>query len=323
MRSKILCAIAATAFAVAAGGASAAAWPERPVRIIVTSQPGGGSDTTFRLLAPKLTEYLGQQVVVENRAGVSGNIGAEAIARAAPDGYTLGTLFSSHTSNVAVMKSVPFDLVKDFTPITNVVTMPNILFSHPSVPAKNVRELVAFAKTRPGQINYATSGIGSNAHLSMVLFLNMTGLSMVHVPYKSSPSGVIDVMAGHVPMMMANLVVAVPHVRSGRLRAYGVTSAQRSSGAPEVPTLAEGGLAGYEAVQWYSLVAPANLPRDIVMKVHAATLRALQDAGVRKRLADDGAEPTPSATPEDFGTMLRAEIAKWAKVVKAAGIQPE
>jgi tripartite-type tricarboxylate transporter receptor subunit TctC len=293
------------------------------VRIIVTSQPGGGSDTTFRLLAPKLTEYLGQQVVVENRAGVSGNIGAEAIARAAPDGYTLGTLFSSHTSNVAVMKNVPFDLLRDFAPVTNVVTMANILFSHPSVPAKNVKELVAFAKTRPGQLNYATAGIGSNAHLSMVLFLNLTGLTMTHVPYKSSPSGVIDVMAGHVPLMMANMVVAVPNVRNGRLRAYGVTSAARSSGAPELPTIAEMGLPGYEAVQWYSLVAPANTPRDIIMKLHAGTLRALQDAAVRKRLNDDGAEPTPSATPEEFGAMLRAEITKWGKVVKAAGIQPE
>ena len=176
---------ACAAFALCAGVAGvsvdvSAAWPERPIRIIVTSQPGGGSDTTFRVLAPKLTEYLGQQVVVENRAGVSGNIGAEAIARAAPDGYTLGTLFSSHTSNVAVMKNVPFDLVRDFTPITNAVTMPNLLTSHPSVPAKTLKELVAFAKTRPGQMQYATSGVGANAHLSMVLLLNMTGLSMVH-----------------------------------------------------------------------------------------------------------------------------------------------
>jgi tripartite-type tricarboxylate transporter receptor subunit TctC len=316
-------ALCALGLCVATCDALAAAWPERPVRIIVTSQPGGGSDTTFRLLAPKLTEYLGQQVVVENRAGVSGNIGAEAIARAAPDGYTLGTLFSSHTSNVAVMKNVPFDLLRDFAPVTNVVTMANILFSHPSVPAKNVKELVAFAKTRPGQLNYATAGIGSNAHLSMVLFLNLTGLTMTHVPYKSSPSGVIDVMAGHVPLMMANMVVAVPNVRNGRLRAYGVTSAARSSGAPELPTIAEMGLPGYEAVQWYSLVAPANTPRDIIMKLHAGTLRALQDAAVRKRLNDDGAEPTPSATPEEFGAMLRAEITKWGKVVKAAGIQPE
>ena len=304
-------------------GLAGAAWPERPVRIIVTSQPGGGSDTTFRVLAPKLTEYLGQQVIIENRAGVSGNIGAEAIARAIPDGYTLGTLFSSHTSNVAVMKNVPFDIIRDFTPITNAVTMPNLLTSHPSVPAKNLKELIAFAKTRPGQMQYATSGVGANSHLSMVLLLNMTGLSMVHVPYRSTPSATTDVIAGHVPLMMANIVVSVPHVRSGRLRALGVTSARRSAAAPELPTVVEMGLSGYEAAQWYSLVGPAGLPRDIVMKMHVAMLRGLADPAVKKRLSDDGAEPTPNATPEEFGAMLKSEIAKWGKVVKTAGIKEE
>ncbi len=306
-----------------AAGAVQAAWPERSVRIIVTSQPGGGSDTTFRVLAPKLTEYLGQQFFVENRAGASGNIGAEAIAHAAPDGYTLGTLFSSHTSNVAVMKNVPFDLLRDFAPITNAVTMANMLVEHPSIPAKNLKELVAFAKARPGQLQYATSGVGANAHLSMVLLLNMTGLSMVHVPYRSTPSALTDVIAGHVPLMMSNIVVAVPHVRSGRLRAIGVTSAQRSSGAPELPTIAEMGLPGYEAVQWYSLVAPAGTPREIILKMHAAMLRALQDPAVKKRLNEDGAEPTPNATPEEFGAMLKSEMLKWGKVVKSAGIQEE
>ena len=306
-----------------AAAVAQAAWPERSVRIIVTSQPGGGSDTTFRVLAPKLTEYLGQQFFVENRAGVSGNIGAEAIARAAPDGYTLGTLFSSHTSNVAVMKNVPFDILRDFAPITNAVTMANMVVEHPSVPAKNLKELVAFAKTRPGQLQYATSGVGANSHLSMVLLLNMTGLSMVHVPYRSTPSALTDVIAGHVPLMMSNIVVAVPHVRSGRLRAIGVTSAQRSSGAPELPTIAEMGLPGYEAVQWYSLVAPAGTPREIILKMHAAMLRALQDPAGKKRLNEDGAEPTPNATPEEFGAMLKSEMIKWGKVVKSAGITEE
>ena len=304
-------------------GLGGAAWPERPVRIIVVSQPGAASDTLFRLLAPKFTEYLGQQFVVENRAGASGNIGAEAIARAAPDGYTLGTLFSSHTSNVSVMKNVPFDLTRDFAPITNVATLPNILISHPSLPAKNLQELIAFSKTRPGQLQYATSGVGANAHLSMALLLNLTKLTMVHVPYRSTPSALTDVIAGHVPLMMSNIVVAVQHVRSARLRAYGVTSAVRSSAAPDLPTIVEMGVPGYEAVQWYSLVGPAGLPRDIVMKMHAAVLRGLQDAAVKKRLAEDGAEPTPNATPEEFGAMLKSETAKWAKVVKAAGIKEE
>ena len=323
MNPGVLRAFAVPVLWLLASSAWAAAWPERPVRIIVVSQPGAASDTLFRLLAPKYTEYLGQQFVVENRAGASGNIGAEAIARAAPDGYTLGTLFSSHTSNVSVMKNVPFDLVRDFAPITNVATLPNILISHPSVPAKNLRELIAFAKARPGQLQYATSGVGANAHLSMALLLNSAGVSMVHVPYRSTPSALTDVIAGHVPLMMSNIVVAVQHVRSGRLRAYGVTSAARSGAAPDLPTIAESGLAGYEAVQWYSLVAPAGTPREIVMRMHAATVRALQDAGVKKRLNDDGAEPTPNATPEEFGAMLRAETAKWARVVQAAGIREE
>ena len=221
------------------------------------------------------------------------------------------------------MKNVPFDLTRDFAPITNVATLPNILISHPSLPAKNLQELIAFSKTRPGQLQYATSGVGANAHLSMALLLNLTKLTMVHVPYRSTPSALTDVIAGHVPLMMSNIVVAVQHVRSARLRAYGVTSAVRSSAAPDLPTIAEMGVPGYEAVQWYSLVGPAGLPRDIVMKMHAAVLRGLQDAGVKKRLAEDGAEPTPNATPEEFGAMLKSETAKWAKVVKAAGIKEE
>ena len=304
--------------------AVAAGYPDRPVRLIVPSLPGGGSDTTMRLIAPKLAEYLGQQtVVVENRAGVSGNLGAELVARAAPDGYTLLSIFASHTSNVAVMKNVPFDLVRDFAPISLAVTLPNVLVSHPSLPPKTVKELIAFAKARPGQLQYATAGVGSNAHLTMALFLNMTGLQMIHVPYKSSPQGIVDVIGGHVPLMMANILVAVPQIRGGRMRAYGVTSAARSSAAPEIPTIAEMGLPGYEAVQWYSLVAPAGTPREIITRLHAGVVRALHDTAIRKRLIDDGAEPAPSATPEEFSAFMKAEIAKWAKVVKAAGIQPE
>jgi tripartite-type tricarboxylate transporter receptor subunit TctC len=304
--------------------AVAAGYPDRLVRLIVPSLPGGGSDTTMRLIAPKLAEYLGQQtVVVENRAGVSGNLGAELVARAAPDGYTLLSIFASHTSNVAVMKNVPFDLVRDFAPISLAVTLPNVLVSHPSLPPKTVKELIAFAKARPGQLQYATAGVGSNAHLTMALFLNMTGLQMLHIPYKSSPQGIVDVIAGHVPLMVANILVAVPQIRGGRMRAYGVTSAARSSAAPELPTIAEMGLPGYEAVQWYSLVAPAGTPREIVTRLHAGVVRALHDTAIRKRLIDDGAEPAPSATPEEFGAFIKAEIAKWAKVVKAAGIQPE
>lgn len=303
--------------------ASAAGYPDRPVRLIVPSTAGGGSDATTRVIAAKLAEYLGQQTIVENRPGVSGNLGAEVAARAAPDGYTLVTVFASHTSNVAVMKKVPFDLVRDFAPISLMVTLPNVLVGHPSLPAKTVRELIAFARARPGQLQYATAGVGSNAHLSIALFLNMTGLTMTHIPYKGANLAAFDVLAGNVPLLMGNILVSLPQIRSGRLRAFGVTSVARSSAAPDIPTIAEAGLPGYEAAQWYGLLAPAGTPREIVIRLHAGVVRALQDPAVRKRFVDDGAEPTPSATPEEFAALIQAEIAKWAKVVKAAGIQPE
>jgi len=305
-------------------GALAAAYPDRPVRLIVPALPGSATDTTMRLIAPRLAEHLGQQTVfVENRAGVSGNIGAEVVARAAPDGYTLLAVYASHASNVAVMKNVPFDMVRDFAPISRAVILPSLLVSHPSLPPKTVPELIAFAKARPGQLQYATSGIGSNAHLTMVMFLNVTGLQMAHIPYKSSPQGVIDVIAGNVPLMMANIMVVVPQVRGGRMRAYGVSSATRSSAAPEIPTIAETGWPDFEAAQWYGLVAPAGTPREIITRLHAGVVRALQDPVIRKRLVDDGAEPAPSASADEFGAFIKAELVKWAKVVKTAGIQPE
>ena len=312
------------ALCIVASATIAAGYPERPVRMIVPALPGAATDTTMRLIAPKLAEYLGQQqVVVENRAGVSGNLGAELAARATPDGYTLLSIYASHTSNPAVMKNVPFDLVRDFAPISLAVILPSVLVSHPSLPPKTVSELIAFARTRPEQLQYATSGVGSNAHLTMALFLNITGLQMAHIPYKSSPQAIVDVIAGNVPLMMANILVVVPQIRGGRMRAYGVTSAARSSASPEIPTIAEMGWPGYEAAQWYGLVAPAGTPREIITRLHGGVVRALQDPAVRKRLIDDGAEPAPSASPEEFGAFIKTEVTKWAKVVKAAGVQPE
>jgi len=290
---------------------------------VVPSSAGGGTDTTTRIVAPKLGEALGQTIVIENRAGASGNIGAEYVARAAPDGYTLLTVISSNTSNIALMKKVPFDLTRDFAPISLMVTVPEMILSHPSLPAKNVRELVAIAKARPGQLQYSTSGVGSIQHMAMELFLIATGTQMLHVPYKATHPALIDALAGQVPITVVASVTGLPHVRSGRLRSYGVTSASRMSIAPDIPTIAEQGVAGYEAVQWWGVLAPAATPRDIVMKLHAAVLHALQDPEVKKRLLDDGSEIKPSATPEEFGAMVRSEIVKWARVVKNAGIQPE
>jgi len=301
----------------------AAAYPDRPLRLIVPSLAGGGTDTTTRIIAPKLAEYLGQQIVIDNRGGMSGNLGAELASRAAPDGYTLLATFASHASNPAVIKNTPYDLERDFAPISMTVIVPNLLYSHPSLPAKNVKELIAFARTRPGQLSYASAGVGSTSHLAMELFLSMTGLKMLHVPYKGASQAAIDVMAGHLPMTFGNIMNALPHTKTGRIRALGVTSAKRVSAAADIPTIAEAGLPGYEAVQWYGLLAPAGTPRDIVLKLHAGVVKALQDAAVKKRFIDDGAEPAASASPEDFSTLIRVEIAKWAKVVKAAGIQPE
>jgi len=321
--SRLLHCAGVALFCASTTGVSAAEYPERPVRIIVPNPPGGGPDTSTRTIAPMLAELLGRPVIVDNRAGASGNLGAEAAARSAPDGYTLLTALGSLASNPAVMKHVPYDLDRSFAPITQTVTVPLALVGHPSLPAHTLKELFALAKARPGQIEYGSAGQGSIAHLSMELLLSMAGLKMLHVPYKGIAQATIDLVSGQVSLAAINVLTSLPHVRSGRLRAYGVTSAQRSSAAPELPTIAESGLPGYTAVQWYGLLAPAGTPREIVVKLHATTLRVLQEPAIRKRFVNDGAEPTPSATPAEFGAFIRAELAKWARVVKAQGIQPE
>lgn len=301
----------------------AASYPDHPVRWVVPSTAGGGTDTSTRIVAPRLAEYLGQQVVIENRGGASGNIGAEFVARAAPDGYTLLTCIASHTSNVALMSKVPFDLARDFAPVTLMATVPEMIISNPSLPAKNVKELVALARAHPGQLQYTTGGVGSIQHLAMELFLNMTHTKMLHVPYKATHPALIDVIAGHVPLMVIASLSALPQLRTGRVRAYGVTSAKRMTSAPEIPTIAEQGVPGYEAVQWFGVLAPAGTPREIITKLHAGVVRALQEPEVKKRFIDDGGEATPSSSPEEFGALIRSELAKWAKVVKDAGVKPE
>ncbi len=314
---------AATGLLLYAVTVSGAAYPDKPLRWVVPSVAGGATDTTTRIIAPKLGEALGQNVVIENKGGASGNIGAEFVARAAPDGYTFLTAIASNASNVALMKKVPFDLVRDFAPVSLMVTVPEMILSHPSLPAKNVRELIALAKAHPGQLQYSTGGIGSIQHMGMELFLLTTGTKMMHVPYKATHPALIDALAGQVPITVVASLTGLPHVRSGRLRGYGITSAKRMSIAPDIPTIAEQGVEGYEAVQWFGILAPAGTSREIVMKLHAAVTRTLQDPEIRKRFMDDGAEITPSATPEEFGSMVRSEVAKWARVVREARIQAE
>jgi tripartite-type tricarboxylate transporter receptor subunit TctC len=297
-------------------------YPVRPVRLVVPSSPGGGTDITARIIAPRLGEFLGQQVVVENRPGAGTMIGGEVVARAAPDGYTLLMGISTLAINPAMYRKVPYDALRDFAPISQVVSLPNILVVHPSLPVKTVKELIAFARARPGQINFASAGVGTNPHLSMELFLSMAGLKMIHVPYKGSGQGVIDLLAGHVSVMTPSIITALSYVRNGRLRALGVTSAKRAAGAPDIPTIAEAGLPGYEAVQWFGVLAPAGTPREIVTRLHGEIVRVLQVGDVRQRLVQDGAEPVGS-TPEEFGAFIRAETAKWAKVARDIGIRPE
>jgi len=308
--------------ALAAPVALAQAYPAKAIRVIVPSSPGGGTDILARVIAARLTEAWGQQVVVENRAGAGQMIGIELAAKAAPDGYSLLMAASTLAINPVMYKKVPYDALRDFAPITQAAALPNILVAHPSLPVKNVKELVALAKARPGQLVYASAGHGTSPHLSFELFLYMTGTKMIHVPYKGTGPGAVDTVAGQVQLMMPNLLTALPHVKSGRLRALGVTSAKRSAGVPDVPTIAQAGVPGYEAIQWYGLLAPAGTPREIVTKLHGEIVKILAAPDTREKLSSDGAEPVGS-TPEQFAAFIRAETDKWGKVVKAAGIQPE
>jgi tripartite-type tricarboxylate transporter receptor subunit TctC len=297
-------------------------YPARPVRLIVASSPGGGTDASARIVANKLSEVLGQQVVVDNRPGAATMIGAEVTARAAPDGYTLLLTNSSMTIVPSMRKNPPMEVLRGLAPISLVSTNPQILVGHPSLPAKDTRQLIAFARSRPGQLNYAAGSYGGNVHLCMALFVQMAGVDIVYVPYKSGNAGLVDVLAGQVPLIMASILSALPHTKSGKLRAYGVTTAERSPAVPSVPTIAEGGVAGYDASQWFGMLAPLATPRTIVNKLHGDLLTTLKDPEVQKRFAFDGSRAIWSASPDEFGKFIRSEEAKWAKVIKDAGIKP-
>jgi tripartite-type tricarboxylate transporter receptor subunit TctC len=300
----------------------AADYPDRPVRVIVPSAPGGGTDTTMRLISPKLGDVLGQRVVLDNRPGQSGNIGVEIASRAAPDGYTLAAMIASNASNPAVMKSVPYNLEKDFAAVSLLAVMPNVLTVHPSLPVRSVKELVALGKAKRGQLQYASPGFGSTAHLAMELLMSMGGFKMAHVPYKSGGAAFISVQSGEMLMMFGNVMSSLQHVRSGRVRALGVTSLKRAGAAPEIPAIAEF-YPGYEASTWYGLLAPAGTPRDVVVKLHKAVVATVQDPATAKLFSDGGADATASASPDEFGAFIRAEVKKWAKLVADSGIKPE
>ena len=294
--------------------------PAKSVRLVVPTSPGGGTDFSARTIAPKLSDFLGQAVVVENRAGGATIIGNELVARAAPNGSTLLMGISSLTTIPYLYAKVPYDVEKDLAPISQVVTVPHLLVAHPSLPVRSVRDLIALAKSRPGAINYAAGSAGSNPHLAMEVFAHTAGIKMVHVPFKGQGPALTDVLGGHTSLMMANVLSALPHTKAGRLRALGVSSAKRTTVAPQVPTIAEGGVPGFDVVQWFGVLAPGGTPNDIIAKVHAALVHTLQDPTVRERFLTDGAEPVGS-TPDAFAAVIRADLRKWGAVIRAAGIK--
>jgi tripartite-type tricarboxylate transporter receptor subunit TctC len=305
-----------------ATAAQTAAYPTRPVRFIVPSAAGGGTDIIARAISLKLAESLGQQFVVDNRPGAGQMIGIELAAKAPPDGHTILMAASTLAINPVMYKKVSYDPLRDFAPVTQAASLPNVLVVHPSLPVNSVAELIAYARQRPGQLNFASAGIGTSPQMSIELLKSMAGIDMVHIPYKGTAPGVVDLLAGQVLVMAPNLLTALPHIKSGRLRALAVTSAKRTQALPEVPTVAESGLAGYDSTQWYGVLAPAGTPREIVTRLHDAIVRALRDAEVGKRLAADGAEPVGSS-PEEFAAFIKSETGKWAKVATAAGIRAE
>jgi tripartite-type tricarboxylate transporter receptor subunit TctC len=313
-------AIGAIVFCWCAPPAQAADYPNRSINLIVPSPPGGGTDTQARILAPKLGQLLGQPVIIENRGGASGNIGAQAVARAEPDGYTLLAMISSHVMNPYVLKDVPYDLDRDFAMISRTVTAPEVLVGNPSLPAKDLRSLLAYMKANPGKVAYGSAGTGSLSHLIVELFEQDAGVKLLHVPYRGTQPALNDVLAGQISIMMPDLTIALGQIRGGRLRAYGVTSAARSPAAPDVPTIAEAGLSGFEAVQWFGLAAPAGTPAQIVNKVHGAITKALEDPDVKQRYADLAMDPAPSASPEEYAKFVHDEGVRWGKVVKDAEI---
>jgi len=320
---KRYCAILFSCLTVSIANAAEQAYPTRPIRIIAQFQPGTSTDIIARLIAQKLTESLGQQVVVDNRPGAGAIVGTELGARAAPDGYTLTMGVSSAFGiNPTLYAKLPYDAIRDFAPITNVVLTPQTLFASPSYAARSAKDLVAAAKAKPGSINYASLGSGSTSHLTMEMFMSAAGVKLNHVPYKGSPAAHLDVMGGQVPVMFDAIPAVLPHIKSGKLRGLGIGTTTRSPFLPELPTIAEQGYPGFEAVGWIGIVAPAKTPAPILDKLNAEIVRALQAPDVKQRLDALAATPV-GGTRAEFGAFMKSEIAKWGKAVKASGAKAD
>lgn len=325
MKSIIFCAALSSVLVSSPAlvrAADAQNYPSKPVRVIAPSSPGSGVDIVSRLVAQKLGANLGQQVVVENRAGAGGNLGAEIAAKAAPDGYTLFMATPSHAINPALYRKLNYDSIRDFAPVGLVMTGQYVLVAHPSLPAKSVKELIALARARPGQLNYASAGNGNATHLAGELLKSLARIDIVHVAYKGSGPALVDLISGQVHFMFPNLVNSLPHIAAGRLRALAVTGAKRATAAPHIPTLIEAGVPGYTVMSWYGLLAPAGTPQAVVGRLNSELVKVLRSPDVKERLAGQGADPA-GGSPEEFSAFLKEEIAKWGKVVREAGISAD
>jgi len=309
------------ALALAFSAAAQAPYPSKPVRFIIGFPPGGTNDIVARILAPKLSAYLGQQVVVENRGGANTAIASEMFVRTPPDGYTIMMNAPGHATNPSLLK-LPFDSIKDFAFVTLLAESQNLLVVHPSLPVNSVKALIALSKKRPGEINYGSSGIGATPHLSGELFKFMTGINWVHVPYKGGGPGLVALLSGEVSLYFGNVPTVIRQARDGKLRALAVTGPKRTPAAPDIPTVSESGVPGYVVTTFYGMSAPARTPRAVIDRLNSDTVRALNSPEVRDRLHGLGAEPVGN-TPEQYTTFMQNEIAKWAKVIKAAGIKSE
>ena len=323
MRAKIAAAIALVAAVFLYGEAWSQAYPTKPIRFIVPFPAGGGADIFARLVGRKLGENMGQTFVVDNRAGASGIIGCELVARSAPDGYTLlmGTT-GTHTTNPAVFPKLPYDSLKDFAPISLVAESPFVLLVHPSLPVGNVKELIAFAKARPGQLTYASSGTGSSSHLGFELFNLMAGIKGIHVPYKGLPPATLDTISGYVTMTWNSITASAPYIKNKQLRALGIGSTKRSALMPEIPTISEAGLKGFELGSWYGMFAPAGTSPEIVRRLRSEVVKAITDPSLREQFVALSAEPVGS-TPEEFMAVLQRDLVKWAKVARQANVKAE
>jgi tripartite-type tricarboxylate transporter receptor subunit TctC len=297
-------------------------YPEKPVRLIIPFAPGGGTDVLARFISAKLSENLGASVVIENRGGAGGTLGTEIAARAAPDGYTILFASASHTFNPSLYSKLGYDSIRDFTPITLVAMVPQLLVVHPSLPVKNVKELVSLARSRPGEIFYGSGGSGSSVHLAAALFVTLARVDMTHVPYKGGGPAMIGVMAGEASVMFPTMQSVMPHVKSGRLRALAISTAARSPAVPDVPTIAESGLPGYDATGWYGMLAPAGTPQAVIARLHGETVKLLAVPEFRERLAVEGAVAVGN-TPAEFDRFIRDETAKWAKIIRGLKIKAD